>query len=206
LSTIFNTKIIDLIPPNLQNNADIIAASKAADDSIANFVADYSKVLLYANIDNISDEDILDTLAVEEHLDYYYKTLDIDTKKNLIKNSIKIHRKKGTKQAVEDLATDVFGFAVVSEWFEYAGSAYNFKIQIDYTAGSSQNIQEFSRLIESVKNVRSSLEAIELVINSSINIQENIYKTDITRNTTLNLGFKLGVTPFATPGSEVQIK
>lgn len=202
---IFNANTLELLPHNLRDNPDMIAACASADASINEFALQASKIILLPNIDNITDENIVDYLAIEEHTDYYDTTLSLDKKKNIVKNSAKIHRKRGTKQAVEDLATEVFGFALVSEWFEYGGQPYNFKVDINYTALSSDNILKFIELIDSVKNARSILENIAVKINSSVNIVENIYTREIDRKTKLGI-WRLGVTPFAVAGEEVQIK
>ena len=160
--------------------------------------------MVYLNLDSLP-EDIVDELAWQFHVDFYDVGSDLTIKRNLVRDSILIHRKKGTPYAVKKLIQDVFGTAELKEWFNYSGDPYMFRIALDYSADVSTNITRFHNLVDSVKNLRSKLEAIELTLRTNIGISNEIYKRNLTRHIKLGV-WRLGLDPFATVGSEVQIK
>lgn len=123
------------------------------------------RLLMYSNIDNLKDDDfghsLADELAWQFHVDYYDQTADIETKKKLVKQSIKIHRKKGTPQAVIDLLQTAFPTeAVLLEWFEYGGEPYHFRIIA--SEFDDVDVSEFLKALDSVKNARSYLDELRL--------------------------------------------
>ena len=121
-----------------------------------------SEKLDMSNIDKINNEHILDALALEAHVDFYDQTLNIDVKRNLVKNSLYLHQKKGTKSAVESLVKTVFGDGEVIEWYEYGGKPYYFKVVTENSALVTNEIEYFMNVINTVKNERSKLEKIEI--------------------------------------------
>lgn len=133
---------------------------------------DTYKLLMYSNLDSLQDTDfghsLVDELAWQFHVDYYDKSADIQTKKNLVKQSIRIHRTKGTPQAVLDLLSTAFpADTILLEWFDYGGEPYHFKI---ITSGfDGYDKEKFLQALNSVKNARSYLD----------NEQIDIYKTVI---------------------------
>ena len=121
------------------------------------------KLLMYSNIDSLQDTEfgnsLIDELAWQFHTDYYDKNADIETKKNLVKSSLKIHKTKGTPQAVIDLLRTAFpSDAVLLEWFEYGGEPYHFKIVTSQFEGYDE--KAFLKALNSVKNTRSYLDGI----------------------------------------------
>lgn len=126
------------------------------------------KLLIYSNLDNLQDNDfghtLVDELAWQFHVDYYNKDADIETKKRLVKQSIKIHRTKGTPQAVHDLLQTAFpSDAVLLEWFDYGGEPYHFKIVTSEFEGYDE--VEFLKALNSVKNARSYLDSVSVFKN-----------------------------------------
>lgn len=67
----------------------------------------------------------------------------------------------GTPAAVEELVAIVFGEGEVSEWFEYGGEPYWFKIRTNALLTEDMTTY-FSEMIRRVKNTRSHIEAIEI--------------------------------------------
>lgn len=132
-----------------------------------------SSIIIFQTLDELEDNDfahaLLDELAWQFHVDFYDKSASMQTKRNLVKQSITIHKTKGTPKAVEDLVNAAFPNTntIVVEWFNYAGGQpYHFKLRTDAMRGKTteeaQRAQaEFMRGINSVKNVRSWLDGIE---------------------------------------------
>lgn len=135
------------------------------------------RLLIYSSLYNLKDDDfghsLADELAWQFHVDYYDKTADIETKKRLVKQSIKIHRAKGTPQAVLDLLQTAFpSDAVLLEWFDYGGEPYHFKIVTSEFEGYDS--AEFLKALESVKNARSYLDGVTVFKNIFAYIKSNI--------------------------------
>ena len=132
---------------------------------------DTYKLLMYSNLDSLQDTEfghsIVDELAWQFHCDYYDKSADIQTKKNLVKQSIKIHRTKGTPQAVIDLLRTAFpSDTILLEWFDYGGEPFHFKILTSAFEGYDE--EKFLQALNSVKNARSYLEGGKVDIFKSI--------------------------------------
>lgn len=100
----------------------------------------------------------------------------------LIKKSIALHRHKGTPWAVTEALRDYLARPVIlKEWFQYDGSPYFFRAGFDVT-DSGLNDAELSAvfgLVETWKNTRSWLDAIET--SASIGLSLQYGAADITR-------------------------
>ena len=106
------------------------------------------------------DEEMLDLLAEMLNVDWYETDADVETKRTQIESSWYVHRKRGTKAAVVQAFKDVWQESSVSEWWEYGGQPYHFRVSI---AGelTPENIERCTRILEKVKNARSMLDAVE---------------------------------------------
>ena len=100
----------------------------------------------------------------------------------LLKKAIELHRHKGTPWAVTEALRDYLARPVIlKEWFQYDGSPYFFRAGFDVT-DSGLNDAELSAvfgLVETWKNTRSWLDAIET--SASIGLSLQYGAADITR-------------------------
>lgn len=116
-------------------------------------------------VDNVSS-DVLPHLAEQYHImgneGWLHATTEQE-KRALIKSAIKIHRYKGTKFALLEIFKTLNLAGSVSEWFEYGGNPYHFKVQFDMDRIFEENFEkEILDLINENKNVRSILETLVL--------------------------------------------
>lgn len=120
-------------------------------------------VYIYGRIDEL-DEDAIDSLAWQFHVDFYDYSLPISKKRELVKKSKKLHQIKGTPVAVEEAVTTIFGRTKLKEWFEYDGDPYYFSLDIDITdtGASPEALIKLDRLIDAYKNKRSWIDAINI--------------------------------------------
>ena len=104
-------------------------------------------------------------------------------KRNLIKSSIKMHRYKGTKYAIEEIFKTLNIVGNVEEWFNYGGKPYYFKVilQIFNRSINEETEEKLRALINEYKNERSWLEQIEFYL-SSIG-KQYIYAATIQQET-----------------------
>lgn len=126
-------------------------------------------ILLWPRIENLT-EDVLDELAWQLHMDWYDATADIETKKALIKNAIEVHRKRGTPQAVEEIIQTYFGDGYVEEWFEYGGEPYMFRVITNNATVTGEQAQQFIKVLNAVKNMRSRLETIIISMTAEMDL------------------------------------
>lgn len=115
----------------------------------------------YSIVQNLPD-DVLDTLAVELRTMYYEETMDIETKRNIIQNTLAWYSKAGTPAAVEELVSAVFGQGKVVEWFDFKdGPRIPGTFDIETNAPATPDILEvLSTVIDRVKNVRSQIRRV----------------------------------------------
>ena len=103
----------------------------------------------------------LDEMAWEFNIDWWDSSFSLETKRSVIRTCYRVHEKRGTKWAVEELITSAFGMGKVTEWFEYGGQPYWFKIQTSATL-TKDGMLYFLNMIDKVKNARSHVEMIEV--------------------------------------------
>ncbi|MCX4025104.1 phage tail protein I, partial [Endozoicomonas sp. SM1973] len=108
------------------------------------------------NPDTCSDN-CLPWLAWALSVDEWDEAWEEQTKRNVIKASIEVHRHKGTLGAVKKALAATGVDITVTEWFEYNGQPYTFKADVNLeTRGlTEKEYENINRLIKQTKNVRS---------------------------------------------------
>lgn len=112
-------------------------------------------------------EHLLPHLAWALSVDNWDSTWPIERKRQVIKDSIYIHRKKGTREAIERVVTAIRGdLTEVKEWFEDKENLPPGDFEVNYlSTGQPIDGNEINKLIpviHSVKNVRSKLANINI--------------------------------------------
>ena len=108
----------------------MIALARTIAEQLQVTARQIEKNIIYARIDEL-DEQTLDVLAYDLHVDWYDYSYPIEVKRQTIKDSVKVHRKLGTKYAVETALGAVYPGTKVQEWFEYEGQPHHFHIVCD---------------------------------------------------------------------------
>ena len=130
--SIFNPNMAKLLPKFMKADETDVALSHAMDVLLAE-PANRAKILRkWDQIDNMNDAQ-LDEMAWEFNIDWWDSFFSLETKRSVIRTCYRVHEKRGTKWAVEELITSAFGMGKVTEWFEYGGQPYWFKIQTSAT-------------------------------------------------------------------------
>ncbi|KAF5055321.1 Phage tail protein [anaerobic digester metagenome] len=169
---IYSIDFIRSLPPPLKDDPNMLALAKVIAEQLQDSAKQIKKNIIYARIDEL-DEPTLDILAYDLHVDWYDYTYPIEVKRATIKDSVKVHRKLGTKYAVETALGNVFPGSKVEEWFEYDGDPYMFKVVIGATT-SGISAERQAAVLERVrfyKNLRSHLEAINYKIEKETTVQ-----------------------------------
>lgn len=96
-------------------------------------------------------EEVVDRLAWQFHVDYWDGAWPLEKKRTVIINSIRLHRIAGTRGAVNDVVSSIWGdMAIISEWWEYGGEPGTFVITLS-TSQTQEAIDAFMRSIDFVK-------------------------------------------------------
>lgn len=156
----YDGEIKDILPSNLMEDPAAQAFSYALREG-TRLLNRYTQLCyVYCSIDT-APNDVVDLLAKELRTQYYSDALELDVKRGLVRNTLIWYMTAGTPAAVEELVGIVFGGGEVSEWFEYGGKPYWFKIKTNAILTEDMNTF-FSDMIRRVKNTRSHIEAIEI--------------------------------------------
>lgn len=159
-----NADICELLPQILKNDKDIYAFAKAFEVQLKKSINYAKNIIIYSNVDNLP-ELILDQLAYDLKCDWYDKSYNIDTKRDLIKNCIKVHTYKGTIYAVETAVNSIYP-CEITEWFDYGGEPFGFKLSltINSTGITEKLIDKLIEQINYYKNARSHLDDLSIAV------------------------------------------
>lgn len=148
-------ELVNLLGPNYRSDPEVAALSYAIKQGMGVLLDGVIKCAS-ANIDGLS-EDVLDLMAAELRTQYYDQTLDVEKKRELVKNTLRWHAHTGTATSMEQMASVVFGEdAGVEEWYTYGGDPYCFRISLDGPIQPPESYERlFGSVLSSVKNVRS---------------------------------------------------
>lgn len=128
----YSADFTNSLPPALKNDPDMMALAQTISAQLQTTAAEVRKNIIYARIDEL-DEATLDVLAYDLHVDWYDYSYPIEVKRRTIRDSIQVHRRLGTKYAVEKALGAVYPGTKVEEWFEYGGDPYKFRVVIGAT-------------------------------------------------------------------------
>lgn len=164
-----NVDISSFIPKFLQEDETAKAFIYAIQPHLDYAIENIKHASVYARIDELSEE-VLDMLAEQFNIAEYNKVYDIDIKRSLIRNCMLIHHQRGTVASIEKVVTDIFGDAVVEEWFNYGGEPYHFKVKTSNASASDEMLAELDRVIKTTQNCRSHLESVTVELFQKMNV------------------------------------
>lgn len=153
----------DLIPNSIAHDKNVKSIITATDPEFQKVSQDTREAFIIPRINELS-EDVIDLLAWQWHVDFYEPDLPLTTKRELVLDSIKWHRKKGTKASIIS-ALEKLGFVpTVKEWFEIGTEPHTFEIYGHYK-DDDLNVfflgpdtdEILTRVVEITKPARSKL-------------------------------------------------
>ena len=149
----------------MSNISPIYDLSSITFDELFSRFQDLDVNCLLTNLFDEVDESALIHLAEQFHITGNEGWLNCQTEKErreLLKNSLKLHKFRGTKYALVRVLNILGLNGNVNEWFEYGGKPYHFKISIEMNNRAFDFDTENSllELINANKNVRSKLESL----------------------------------------------
>lgn len=167
---ILDVKLSDLLPSSF-DTVEIKALNNVVTFSLFFLQKYIDNANFTVNIDNVSEK-MIDYLACEYRTPYYDEALDLKTKRNLVKSTMLTYQKIGTTNIIKEYLNTLNEETDVAEWYDYDGQPYNFKIFLNISENREVDeklLTDIKNKIEKIKNVRSSLEAIEILNSSNYN-------------------------------------
>ncbi len=152
-----------LLPPSL-NTKPFKEIAESLDTQLQKVWKELVNVVIYPRIDEIEDEELLDLLGWQFHIEGWELAKTIEDKRRLIKSAIELHRYKGTPYAIKKVLETLGLQGQVKEWFEYGGKPYRFKVDlgIQNREITPELRDKLLQLVNEYKNERSWLEEILL--------------------------------------------
>lgn len=157
-----SSKLLDLIPQNLRNDKDIIAACVAL-DSVKDSTLMLIDKLDFRSNPKVLDEKLIDALSHDLHVDFYDASLPAEVKRNIVDSSLMLHMTKGTASSIERALHNIGVSSEVVEWFDYDASPFHFIVEIAPNFSIS-NRDMMHKLVMIYKNTRSWFDGFVIVI------------------------------------------
>lgn len=158
------------LPNALKQDPKMYALASAIADVLAKRVDEIQDIEIYARIDELPSN-LLDILAQDFKVDWWDANYSAEEKRRTLKESWRVHRMLGTKAAVETAISAIYPHTKVSEWFEYGGKPYHFRLHIN-ASGRTVISNQHKRVLDLVtyyKNLRSHLDEIEYTLEATKN-------------------------------------
>ena len=181
---LFDSGPKDLLPSNLVD-ADEIAISYAIQMAMQKLQTFMKRTRLYGDIDSVPEE-ILDLMALELRTQYYDETLEIEKKRELIRNTLAWYEKAGTTAAVEQMVATVFSGANVIEWQDMPEDEEpepgTFAVEVIDNDSAGDRYKELRQIIKNVKMASAHLAYIRRIIEIYLNMEatNRVYLSKIT--------------------------
>lgn len=153
--------ILSSLPQVLADDAKLYALAEITADLLAARLEEIDRIRIYNRIDELP-EDLLDILAYDFKVDWWDYTYSLEQKRQTLKDSFLVHKRLGTKYAVETAISAIYPEAKVEEWYEYGGEPYRFRLAVDVShelVDSDHHVRVLSR-VNYYKNLRSHLDGI----------------------------------------------
>lgn len=165
-----DAEITDILPYTFKTDRDK-ALSKGIKVVTDWYYGVVSRFDFWANISNVTDNNLLDTMAAELDTPFYTTDMPVDQKHAIIAAAYQYNSHIGTVGAVQSILNAAFGGGDIMEWFDYGGEPYHFRLNLPIEFGgkyiSKEMIENFYKLLEKAKNKRSKLDefTIEAIVN-----------------------------------------
>ena len=141
------------LPPALKRDESTEALAEAAAERLADRVPEVDRLRIICNIDEL-EEPLLAILARDFKVDWWDPNYTLEEKRRTVKSSWRVHKKLGTKAAVETAIRAIYPLTQVEEWFDYGGEPYHFRLNIDITSDSGDRERQ-KRVLERLNYYKS---------------------------------------------------
>lgn len=175
-------EFIKLLPMWMRGDLANVGLSDGIGEVVEPAALAMELLALWDKMDDLPEE-VIDELAWEFNLLWYDKGANIQTKRELVKNGLKVWGKLGTKWAVENVINTYFGEGYIKEWFEYEGTPGHFSVYSSNPSVTNEKLQEFLFILNKVKRYSSKLDNIyitltgEMPLSAGFGVREASHET-----------------------------
>lgn len=176
---ITSLEFLRLLPEFMREDAAIKGLANAVEDILSEPAKRTKTIRVWDQIDSMTEEQ-LDELAYELDIDWYSADLSIESKRAVIKSSDRVYAKRGTKWAVEQVIKDVFGGGYVTEWKDYGGKPFHFRVTTSYMLQSQEIVDKFRELVAKAKRCSAVLDTIEFAHSGTATVYSAAARTGLS--------------------------
>lgn len=162
MNDIYNTDFSEFLPGALRHDPKMIALARALTEQLLAVSGNMDNVLIYSRFEELS-EDLVDILAYDMHVDWYDYGYPLNVKRDMVKNSVKVHKRMGTKYAVETAVKAIYPESRIEEWFNYGGEPFHFKVVLN--AGDKNlkiDLNDIVKKINMYKRLSAHIDSINI--------------------------------------------
>lgn len=166
---IYTVNFADYLPAALKHDPKMRAIAETVTREALRVSGETENVLIYSRIDDLP-EALIDILAYDMHVDWYDYSYPLKVKRDILKGSVRVHKKMGTKYAIEKALGALYPQSEVEEWYQYEGEPHHFHIVCDVTENRvTASFQDIINAVMMYKRLSSHLD--EVVYQASVGIR-----------------------------------
>lgn len=174
-------EFVRLLPQFMRDDLAVRGLAAGLDEIVPELAESVRRLTTWDKIDELS-EDELDELAWELNILWYDKGANIDTKRELVKESDKVYKHLGTKWAVETVIQAYFGDGYLREWFEYEeGEPGHFRVYSSNPTLNNERLNEFMEMLDRVKRHSSKLDGIYITLAGELRLAAGVGVREVSR-------------------------
>ena len=175
-----------LLPTWMRGDLADAALAQGIDEVFRGAAPQLAVLSVWDCIDRLPEE-YLDELAWALDIRWYDTGASIETKRDLVLNSDRVHQKLGTVGAVESVVSSYFGTGRVMEWPDYDGLPHHFKVFTTDPSAVGENLVRFLDMLGKVKRLSSVFDGIMIGLTGEQKANYGMC-TKITSRETIELG------------------
>lgn len=161
--------ILAAFPYSLTRDDDKEKLADAIAEELIRTIAQSEYAAVFPRVDELPEQ-VLDALAYDLNVEWYDYEGTLSEKRSTIRECMQVHRYKGTKYAVETALRSVYEEVRVTEWFEYGGEPYHFKVIIYDSSNDKEKRDRIIAKVQYYKNLRSVLQEVIFEVGISTDI------------------------------------
>lgn len=140
-----------LLPLFMREDKSNQAIARAASEALQVFAREIAKLSTFDALDKLNTAE-LDEIADELNILWYDRNFTDTQKRALILSSDKVYMRLGTRSAVQQVVSDIFGAATVEEFWQGEIAPHYFQIYAQNAGAlSAENEARLLRILETVK-------------------------------------------------------